>query len=158
MFDFRRPTPADHLAVSSVVDAWWGGRPLAPLVQALFFEHFASTSLIEHGDDGLRAFLLAFDSVDHPEVMYIHFVGVRPDLRGTGRGAALYERTFGDARTRGRRRARCITGLPNRGSIAFHRRMGFDLVPGDSVDADGIPFHRDHGGVGVDQVLFDRAL
>ena len=51
-----------------------------------------------------------------------------------------------------------ITGLPNRGSIAFHRRMGFGLVPGDDVDADGIPFHRDHGGAGIDQVLFDRAL
>lgn len=158
MLDLRRPTPRDHPTVIAVVDDWWSGRHLAPLVQALFFEHFASTSLIEDGPDGLRSFLLAFDSVDHPDVVYIHFVGVRPDLRGTGRGAALYRRTFDDARARGRSRVQCITGLPNRGSIAFHRRMGFDLVEGDAVDEDGTPFHRDHGGTGVDQVLFDRAL
>ena len=89
---------------------------------------------------------------------YIHFVGVRPDLRGAGRGAHLYERTFADARARDRSVARCITGLPNRGSIAFHRRMGFDLVPGDAVDPEGVPYHRDHGGPGWDQVLFERRL
>ena len=154
----RRPTPGDHVGVAAVVDDWWGGRHLEPLVQALFFEHFAGTSLIEDGDDGLRSFLLAFDSADHPEVTYIHFVGVRPDLRGTGRGSALYEQTFDDARARGRRRVECITGLSNRGSIAFHRRMGFALMPGDEIDADGIPYHRDHGGAGIDQVLFRRDL
>ncbi len=158
MPDLRRPVPADHPTVAGVVDDWWGGRPLSALVQALFFEHFASTSWIEEGDDGLRSFLLAFDSADHRSVTYIHFVGVRPDLRGTGRGALLYERTFADARGRGRSVVRCITGLPNRGSIAFHRRMGFDLVPGDGVDPEGVPYHRDHGGPGIDQVRFERRI
>lgn len=158
MPELRRPVPADHADVVAVVDDWWGGRQLSALVQALFFEHFASTSLIERGPEGLRSFPLAFDSADHPDVTYIHFVGVRPDLRGTGRGAELYERTFDDARARGRRRVECITGVSNRGSIAFHRAMGFELVPGDAVDPEGVPFHRDHGGPGVDQVLFRRTL
>ena len=101
MVELRRPTPVDHAAVASVVNEWWGGRDLQALVQALFFEHFASTSLIETGADGVRCFLLAFDSADHPDVTYIHFVGVRPDLRGEQRGRLLYERTFADARDGG---------------------------------------------------------
>ncbi len=153
----RRPTPGDHARVVAVIEPWWGW-PIGDLVQALFFEHFAGTSLIEDGEDGLRCFLLAFDSADHPEVTYIHFVGVRPDLRGSGRGAALYHRIFDEARARGRSRVECITGLPNRGSIAFHRAMGFALLPGDGVDDEGVPFHRGHGGNGVDQVLFRREL
>jgi ribosomal protein S18 acetylase RimI-like enzyme len=154
----RRPTPADHADVVAVVEAWWGGRPIASLVQALFFEHFASTSWIDRDELGVRSFLIAFDSADHPDVTYIHFVGVRPDLRGRGVGAELYRRTFAEARDRGRRRVQCITGLPNRASIAFHRRMGFTSVPGDAVDDEGVPYHRDHGGPGWDQVLFERPL
>jgi GNAT superfamily N-acetyltransferase len=156
--DLRRPTIADHLPVVSVVDEWWGGFHVAPLVQNLFFEHFSSTSFVEDGDDGIRSFLLGFDSADEPHTFYILFVGVRPDLRGTGRGAALYERSFADARSRGRSVARCITGLANTGSIGFHRAMGFDLLPGDGVADDGTSFHRDHGGPGIDQVLFRRPL
>lgn len=158
MLSLRRPTADDHGRVIAVVNDWWGGRNLAPLVQGLFFEHFAGTSLIEDSSGGLASFLLAFDSADHPEVTYIHFVGVRPDLRGVGRGAALYDRTFADALVRGRRRVECITGLSNRASISFHRRMGFELVPGDAIDAEGVPFHQDHGGAGIDQVLFRREL
>ncbi len=80
-----------------MVNEWWSGRDLQALVQALFFEHFASTSLIETAAVGVRCFLLAFDSADHPDVNYIHFVGVRPDLRGEDRGRLLDERTFADA-------------------------------------------------------------
>ncbi len=157
-FDFRRPAPTDVHAVVRVVNEWWGGRALAVLVQPLFFEHFASTSLIEFGTEGLRAFLIAFDSADHCDITYIHFVGVRPDLRGSGRGRALYQQTFDQAAARGKQRVRSITGLPNRNSIAFHRSMGFACLPGDDVDDEGIPFHRDHGGKGVHHVLFERTI
>jgi GNAT superfamily N-acetyltransferase len=156
--DLRRPTPADHATVSGVMDEWWGREGISAIAQPLFFEHFASTSLLEEGDDGLRCFLIAFDSADEPATTYIHIVGVRPDLRGTRRGAALYRRAFEEATTRGRSTVRSITGLVNRGSIAFHRAMGFELVPGDATGDDGIPFHRDHGGPGTDHVLFCRRL
>ena len=53
---------------------------------------------------------------------------------------------------------RCITGLSNRGSIVFHRAMGFSIEAGDATDDDGVPYHRDHGGPGVDQVLFTKRL
>src|SRR3954453_19865341 len=76
--DLRHPTIADHLPVVSVVDEWWGGFHVAPLVQNLFFELFSSTSFVEDGDDGIRSFLLGFDSADEPDTFYIHFVGVRP--------------------------------------------------------------------------------
>jgi hypothetical protein len=37
-------------------------------------------------------------------------------------------------------------------------RSGITLVEGDAVDDEGVPYHRDHGGPGVDQVLFSRQL
>ena len=156
--DLRRPAAADYLVVSGVMDEWWGREGISALAQPLFFEHFGSTSLLEEGDDGLRCFLVAFDSTDEPTTTYIHIVGVRPDVRATGRGAALYRRAFEEAASRGRSTMRSITGVPNRRSIAFHRAMGFELVPGDGVTDDGIPYHRDHGGPGIDHVLFRRDL
>ena len=79
------------------MDEWWGREGISALAQPLFFEHFASTSVLEEGEGGLHSFLIAFDSADEPESTYIHIVGVRPDLRGPGRGAALYRRTFDEA-------------------------------------------------------------
>ena len=154
---WRRPRPEDHASVAGVVNHWWGGRDLAGLVQPLFFEHFASTSWIVEDEGALAAFLVAFDSADLADCTYVHFVGVRPDRRGSGLGRSLYTRTFADAAGRGRSRVRCVTGLVNRSSVAFHRAMGFAIVRGDAA-RDGVSYHRDHGGPGVDHVVFERVL
>ncbi len=125
---FRPAAPADRPAVLAVQPQWWGGRDLTALLQELFFTHFASTSLIAEDDDGqLAGFLIGFPSVDDPSAAYIHFVGVRPDLRGEGLGAALYGQ-FSDAMgARGVTTFRCTTGPVNTGSIAFHEAMGFEV-------------------------------
>jgi hypothetical protein len=43
---FRRPVEADHPAVVSVVDQWWGGRRIHDLLPRLWFQHFTGTSWI----------------------------------------------------------------------------------------------------------------
>ncbi len=143
----RAATEADHPRVLAVVDEWWGDRPLAALAQRLFFEHFADTSLIAEDERGLAAFLLGFLSQSHPDEAYIHLVGVRPDLRGSGQGRNLYERFFLLARDAGRSIVTCITSPANEGSIAFHTSLGFTshFVP-------------DHAGHGADRVIFRRRL
>jgi GNAT superfamily N-acetyltransferase len=140
-----------------VVDAWWGGRHVSHLLPRLFFEHFSTTSFVLVEGDEVLAFLVGFRSQSLPRVAYIHFVGVAPDRRGVGHGRLLYERFFAQAASLGCTEVRCITSPANAGSIAFHRRMGFDLVDAGG-EHDGIPVSPDHAGPGQARVLFRRLL
>src|SRR4029453_5271244 len=105
---FRRATEADHARVVGVIPDWWGlpgTESLWRLLPRLFFQHFANTSTIVEGADGaLAGFLIGFRSQSAPEVAYIHFVGVRPDLRRSGLARTLYERFFEEMRASGCRR------------------------------------------------------
>jgi len=154
---FRHAEPADHGRVAAVVDEWWGGRHMSPLLPRLFFEHFHDTSFVVEEDGELIAFLVGFLSQTHRDEAYIHFVGVRPDRRGQGIARALYERFFASARSKDRSVVRAITAPVNKGSVAFHHAMGFATEPGDG-EVDGVRVHRDHDGPGVDRVLFRRRI
>jgi len=161
----RQPTESDHPRVLALMDTWWGGlggddgaRQRALLVPRLFFQHFTvGSSVVEDGDGKLVAFLVGFVSPSRPEVGYIHFVGVDPDLRGRGLGRTLYHRFFAYAAAHGATTVACLTGPDNRDSIAFHTRMGFDIEPGDKV-LDGVETHSDYDGPGLDRVTFSRPL
>lgn len=157
---FRRATPYDHARVVGVIPGWWGlpgTADLGLLLPRLFFQHFGDTSTIVVDADGsLAAFLIGFRSQSQPGVAYIHFVGVRPDLRGTGLARTLYERFFDEMRASGCRRVDAITGPVNRRSQDFHRAMGFDLS-GDT-EIDGVLAWRDYDGPGEHRVGFSRAL
>ena len=39
-FQIRHLSSADYPLVISVIDQWWGGRPMADKLPRLFFEHF----------------------------------------------------------------------------------------------------------------------
>jgi ribosomal protein S18 acetylase RimI-like enzyme len=123
----------------------------------LFFDHFSETSLAADRDGELVGFLVGLLSQSRPSEAYIHFVGVHPSQRGHGLGRRLYETFFGMAATRGRTLVRSVTAPVNRGSVAFHRRMGFELEPGDGM-VDGIPIAVDHDGPGRDRVRFVKRL
>ena len=123
----------DHATIVRAIDAWWGGRRLSGLLPSLFLENFAGTSLVAEDTSGTMAgFLVGFDSPDHPDEAYVHFVGVRPDHRGTGLGRALHDRFAHDAQTRGVTTVRCVTSTINEASIAFHTSIGFEI---DGTDA-----------------------
>jgi GNAT superfamily N-acetyltransferase len=148
---------SDYLTVISVIDAWWGGRHLADMLPRLFFEHFTDTSFAAERDGELAGFLVGFRSQSRPGEAYIHFVGVHPGERGHGLGRRLYERFFEAARAGGCDRVRAVTSPVNRGSVAFHRRMGFDIVPGET-GPDGIAVAAGYDGEGQDRVRFVRHL
>ncbi|MRG59374.1 GNAT family N-acetyltransferase [Agromyces sp. CFH 90414] len=155
----RRPTSADHARVTGVIREWWGhpATSTLPLVlPRLFFQHLADTSFIAEDDRGLAAFLIGFRSQSDPRAAYIHFVGVRPDLRGGGLARMLYEAFFAEARAAGCVRVDAITGPANRRSQAFHRAMGFE-VTGDT-EIDGVLAWRDYDGPGEHRVGFTRSL
>jgi ribosomal protein S18 acetylase RimI-like enzyme len=147
--EIRHAEPADYARVIGRVNAWWGGRDMAPMLPRLFFVHFEGTSyVVDDGDGQLAAFLIGFLSQTDPDEAYIHFVGVSPEHRGGGLGRQLYERFFEDARAAGRTRVTCVTSPVNEGSVAFHEALGFTSER----------VAHDYDGPGEDRVLFVKAL
>ena len=147
--EIRHAEPADYGRVIGRVNAWWGGRDMAPMLPRLFFVHFEGTSyVVDDGDGQLAAFLIGFLSQTDPDEAYIHFVGVSPEHRGGGLGRQLYERFFEDARAAGCTRVTCVTSPVNEGSVAFHQALGFTS---ESVA-------HDYDGPGEDRVLFVKTL
>ena len=147
--EIRHAQPADYGRVISRVNAWWGGREMAPMLPRLFFVHFEGTSYVMDREDGqLAAFLIGFQSQSDPHEAYIHFVGVAPEQRGEGLGRRLYERFFEDALADGRTVVRCVTSPANQGSVAFHKALGFEVEK----------LAEDYDGPGEDRVLFVKRL
>jgi GNAT superfamily N-acetyltransferase len=132
----RHAEPDDYARVIGVVDEWWGGRPMAPMLPKLFFVHFRDTSFVARDGERLAGFLCGFRSQTFDDEAYIHFVGVDPAYRGCGIGAALYERFF-DA-VRPRTVVRAVTSPRNTASVAFHAALGFDTsVVDEAYDGEG---------------------
>jgi GNAT superfamily N-acetyltransferase len=149
--------PSDYGPVISVIDDWWGGRHMADMLPRLFFEHFTDTSFAAERDSELAGFLVGFESQSRPAEAYIHFAGVHPAERSRGLGRRLYERFFAVVQARGCVLVRAVTSPVNRGSVAFHQRMGFDIEPGDAR-AGGVPVAAGYDGDGQDRVRFVRRL
>lgn len=145
----RHAQPSDYARVIQHVNAWWGGRDMAPMLPKLFFLHFEGTSFVAERDDGtIAGFLIGFLSQTDEREAYVHFVGIAPELRGSGLGRQLYERFFSVARAQGRKTVRCVTSPANEASVAFHEALGFTV---DRVATD-------YEGPGEDRVLFVKQL
>lgn len=130
--NLRSAVVVDHGAIVAAIAEWWAGRDLTALLQPLFLENFASTSLVAEDDDGrMIGFLVGFPSVDDGSVAYVHFVGVAPEVRGAGLGRVLHDTFAATLSARGIDTVRCVTSPLNEDSVAFHRRIGFEV---ESVD------------------------
>ena len=145
----RHAQPSDYGRVIQHVNAWWGGRDMAPMLPKLFFLHFEGTSFVAEREDGtIAGFLIGFLSQTDDSEAYVHFVGTSPELRGSGLGRRLYERFFEAAKEHGRPVVRCVTSPANTASVAFHEALGFVV---DRVATD-------YDGPGEDRVLFIKHL
>jgi len=153
----RQIEPADYKTVIGVVNDWWGGRQMADMLPRLFFVHFRPTSFIAQEDNQLRGFLSGFVSQTYPSQAYIHFVGADPRHRGQGIGRLLYSHFFEVVKNLGCTEVGCVTSPLNKGSIAFHIRLGFEILPGDS-EVEGLATTSNYDGQGQARVLFRRQL
>jgi ribosomal protein S18 acetylase RimI-like enzyme len=116
---------------------YWGERDLRALHLTALVREFGSTCLVARADDGIRGYLLGFVTPDHTG--YVHLIATRDDTRGTGLGRTLYEAFTEAARGQGAARLKAITSVTNEGSIAFHRRLGFDARVVEDYDGPGRP-------------------
>ena len=142
----RYAEPSDYARAIAVIDDWWGGRRMAPMLPKLFFVHFRDTSFVADDDGELAGFLCGFRSQTFDDEAYVHFVGVDPARRGSGLGRALYERFFDAVRPRSIVRA--VTSPVNETSVAFHRALGFEV---ERID-------EDYDGRGQARVLLVKRL
>ncbi|HWH60651.1 MAG TPA: GNAT family N-acetyltransferase [Terriglobales bacterium] len=153
----RHAEEEDYEAIIDCVDDWWGGRQMALMLPKLFFVHFRPTSFVAEESGIIVGFVISFVSQTVPDEGYIHFLGVHPDFRKRDLGSALYESVFDRMIGIGCRMVRCVTSPLNKGSIAFHLKMGFNPENSGRV-VDGIPISEDYDGPGEDRVLFSKLL
>ena len=131
------------------VNAWWGGRDMAPMLPKLFFLHFEGTSFVAEDDEGkLVGFLIGFLSQTDRRRRTSTSSAWRRSIAGRGIGRELYERFFATVAEQGRSLVRCVTSPANEGSVAFHESLGFTA---ESVA-------KDYDGPGEDRVLFVKQL
>ncbi|MBD1371455.1 GNAT family N-acetyltransferase [Hazenella sp. IB182357] len=147
----------DYTPIITQLNEWWGGREMTHLLPRLFFEHFQDTSYALTKNEHIIAFLIGFRSQTDPTQAYIHFVGVHPLYRQKGLAAQLYHTFFSKVQSLGCTEVRCITSPINQTSIAFHTRLGFQLLPADT-DENALPVYRNYDGKGQDRVLFRKIL
>jgi GNAT superfamily N-acetyltransferase len=147
----------DYYPIVRVANDWWGGRPVAGILLRILFDHFRPTSFVLEQDGIIQGFLIGFQSQTNPAQAYIHAVGTHPDYRGQSIGRRLYDHFFAVVRQLGCTEALSITTPINKGSIAFHRQMGFEILPGDA-ETDGVAVTTNYDGRGGARVLFRRRL
>lgn len=153
----RNINEEDYSSIISVLDDWWGGRRMVDKLSRLFFKHFQDTSFIAEEDGTILGFLVGFVSQSNPGMAYIHFTGVHPDHRKSGIGSTLYKKFYETVKKRGCTTVNLITSPENALSIAYHNKMGFTMLPGDT-DINGVLVHSDYDGPGKDRVLFSKDI
>jgi ribosomal protein S18 acetylase RimI-like enzyme len=119
-------------------DRFWGGRDTRFLHQHVFVQEFGGSCLTARGPDGrIAGYLIGFPAPRR--LGYIHAVAVRDGARGGGCGQALYRAFAAAVAAQGADRLKAITSVANTGSVAFHRRLGFDVRQVDDYDGPGLP-------------------
>ncbi|MEV7750929.1 MULTISPECIES: GNAT family N-acetyltransferase [Streptomyces] len=143
-----RITPAGMTDLHQVLadhHRYWGERDLRSLHLLALVQEFGETCLVARAEDGIHGYIIGF--VTPAGTGYVHLIATRDDARGTGLGRRLYGAFADAAHRQGALRLKAITSLGNTGSIAFHRRLGFDA---EIVD--------DYNGPGRAMVVFQRVL
>jgi len=153
----RNSEPSDHHRIITVLKDWWDGRDLTWMLPKLFLIHFCDTSFIIERDDELIAFLIGFLSQSNTDEGYIHFAGVHPDYRNIGIGEYLYEQFYKVCKENQRDIIRACTSPVNKGSIEFHKKIGFQIGRGNAK-VDGIPVTPDFNQPNDPKVLFKKRI
>ena len=137
-FRIEPMTLSDLASVLAEHDQFCGERDLRFLHERVFVQEFGDTCLTAREADGrIAGYLIGFTTPRR--IGYIHGVAVRADARGTGCGRSLYQALAAAAAAQEADRLKAITSVANTGSVAFHRRLGFQVRQVDDYDGPGVP-------------------
>jgi len=153
----RRPVEADHRALAPVVDGWFGGRRVWPLLSRAWFRHFTGTSWVATRPDGRPIGLaIGFVSPDHPTTGHLHVIAVDPAHRRNGLGSELVTRCVADAIERGATTVATVAWADDRPTIGFLQKHGFQLLdPPGGQHLYGMPAIADFDAPGDDRAQLE---
>ena len=132
-------TMADLAGVLAEHTSFWGDRDLRFLHLTALVQEFGETCLTARPSPGgpVAGYLIGFTTPRRAG--YIHAVAVRDTARGSGTARALYGAFSRVAQGQGAVSLKAVTNLVNTGSVAFHRRLGFDTRRAEDYDGAGKP-------------------
>jgi GNAT superfamily N-acetyltransferase len=135
-----RIDPADIADLRTVLDdhaRYWGERDLRALHLSALVQEFGSTCLVARSEDGIHGYVIGFVTPDRTG--YVHLIATRDDARGTGLGRRPYGAFSEAARRQGAVRLKAITSVGDKGSIGFHRSLGFEVHVAENYSGPGEP-------------------
>ncbi len=153
----RKISPEDHRRIMKVMVDWWKGRDLRGMLPKLFCIHFQNTSFIAEKRGELAGFLIGFLSPSIPGEAYIHFAGINPHFQKQGLGRRLYDHFCDLCKGNNIHTIRSCTSPVNKGSISFHKSIGFSIEPGDSI-IDGVAVTENYNRENDPKVLFKKVI
>ena len=125
----------------------------------LFCKFFNNTCFVSERDGNIVGFVLGFISQVNPSEAYIHLVAVDPSAQRHGLAERLYKEFFNAAVALNARTVRLIVNPDNSRSLAFHNKLGFQVVSsGETIEVDGVLAVKDYNGPGHHMVSFSRSL
>ena len=148
-------TPQDFQQILAELPEFWDGRATRHLHHSFLIHEFGDTAFVIRDGSRVVAYLFGFLSQTQP-VGYVHAIAVRASARRRHLGRHLFDHFVACARRHGCDHVKAITTPSNLGSIAFHQRLGMQLL-GDP-NADGIPVVPDYAGPGESRVVFWKAI
>jgi ribosomal protein S18 acetylase RimI-like enzyme len=106
-----------------------------------------------------KPFCFGFVSQVDTSEAYIHLVAVDPPAQRQGIAYQLYEKFFDAVSHLGVRKVRLIVNPENHGSLAFHKKLGFQAdLRGDTIQVEGVLAVKDYNGPGLHMIPFYRLL
>lgn len=125
----------------------------------LFCKFFSNTCFVCERDGKIQAFLLGFVSQVDTSQAYIHLVAVDPSAQRQGLANQLYQKFFEAVGALGVRQVRLIVNPDNAVSLAFHKKLGFQVdLRGETIEVEGVLAVKDYNGRDIHMVPFSRTL
>lgn len=116
---------------------------------------FGNSAFVIKEKNQVKAYLFGFLSQTSP-VGYVHLIAVHENFRKKGLGKKLHEHFTEFAKAHGCNTLKAITSPGNSSSIAFHKRLGMQML--GKPNEEGIPIVEDYSGTGMHNVVFIKQI